>query len=211
MIARMAARVYRRTGTTSNDWGASGADLVDGLNDGNARVLSIIRGRSDNFFPTDWTTTDLSNGTITPVFDALYHELVPLWVEYQYAADNSKKNAAALLAEIQLKEAALTRFYGSRLYKIFTGTIASPGVFTRPNHGLKCDDRVILSTTGALPTGLAVATWYYVISGGLTGDAFELSATKGGAAINTSGSQSGTHYFASDQQGRIRLTRESNK
>jgi hypothetical protein len=34
---------------------------------------------------------------------------------------------------------------------------------------------------------------YYVISSGLTTNTFELSASNGGAAINTSGSQSGTH------------------
>ncbi len=75
----------------------------------------------------------------------------------------------------------------------FTVTINSPGVFTLNNHNLIVGDTVVLSTTGALPTGLSAATTYYVISAGLTTNNFELSATRGGSAINTTGSQSGVH------------------
>jgi hypothetical protein len=75
----------------------------------------------------------------------------------------------------------------------FTVTLASPGVFTRVAHGLVEGDLVHLKTTGALPTGLAVDTIYYIITAGLTVDAFQVALTKGGAAINTSVSQSGVH------------------
>lgn len=74
-----------------------------------------------------------------------------------------------------------------------TITIATPGVVTWNNHGLVAGDIVTFSTTGALPTGLSPATPYYVISAGLTTSAFEVSATLGGSAINTTGTQSGTH------------------
>lgn len=72
-----------------------------------------------------------------------------------------------------------------------TITIASPGVVTWNSHPMQNGDPVRLQTTGALPTGLAVNTTYYVVSAGA--NTFQLSATRGGAAINTSGSQSGTH------------------
>jgi len=72
-----------------------------------------------------------------------------------------------------------------------TVTIATPGVFTAVAHTLANDDTVRLTTTGALPTGLAVDTTYYVVN--KTANTFELSATLGGASIDTSGSQSGTH------------------
>lgn len=75
----------------------------------------------------------------------------------------------------------------------FTVTIASPGVFTLANHGLVVGQRIRLKTTGTLPTGLAINTDYYVISAGFTDSTFELSATSGGTAINTSVSQSGVH------------------
>jgi hypothetical protein len=60
------------------------------------------------------------------------------------------------------------------------------------------NNQITLYTTGpgaALPTGLAIATTYFVIAAGLTANTFELSATLAGSAINTSGTQSGTHYI----------------
>lgn len=74
-----------------------------------------------------------------------------------------------------------------------TVTIASPAVFTLTNHGLIAGDIVYLETTNSLPTGLSADVPYYVIASGLTTNTFELSATRGGTAINTSGTQSGTH------------------
>lgn len=74
-----------------------------------------------------------------------------------------------------------------------TMTIASPCVVTLTAHGLIANDRFYFTTTGALPTGVAANTLYYVISAGLTANAFQFSATQGGAAINSSGTQSGTH------------------
>jgi microcystin-dependent protein len=78
----------------------------------------------------------------------------------------------------------------------FTVTIAAPGVFTSTAHGLTAGMRVRLTTTGGLPSGLtAITTDYYVISTGLTANAFQLSATPGGTGITTTGTQSGTHTF----------------
>lgn len=74
-----------------------------------------------------------------------------------------------------------------------TITIATPAVFTLTAHGLQVGDTIQLSTTGSLPTGLAVSTDYYVISAGLTANDFQVSATLNGTAIDTSGVQSGTH------------------
>jgi microcystin-dependent protein len=75
-----------------------------------------------------------------------------------------------------------------------TITIASPGVVTWTNHGLSAGDSVYFTTTGALPTGLtATTTQYFVISTGLTTTTFRVSLTAGGAAVNTSGTQSGVH------------------
>ena len=76
---------------------------------------------------------------------------------------------------------------------VITVSIATPAVVSYAGHGLNPGDAFQFATTGALPTGLAAATTYYVISAGLTSNVFELSATPGGSAINTSGTQSGTH------------------
>lgn len=82
----------------------------------------------------------------------------------------------------------------------FTVTIASPAVVTCNNHGLRNGDVVILTTTGTLPTGLVAspttaATQYFVINAST--NTFNLSTTLNGTAINTSGSQSGTHTLHS--------------
>lgn len=79
----------------------------------------------------------------------------------------------------------------------FTVTSASPGVFTKAAHGLAINDTVILYSTGALYTGLTAGRICYVKTVP-TADTFTLSLTSGGAAINTSGSQSGTHYYTSN-------------
>lgn len=79
----------------------------------------------------------------------------------------------------------------------FTVTIATPGLFTLNSHGLVVGDQIYFTTTGALPTGLSPNTLYYVIAAGLTTNTFEVSATRGGSAINTTGSQSGVHTLRS--------------
>lgn len=74
-----------------------------------------------------------------------------------------------------------------------TITIASPGVVTWTNHGLPANAQVEFSTTGSLPTGFSPATPYFVVQSSIAANTFQLSATKGGTAINTSGTQSGVH------------------
>jgi hypothetical protein len=75
---------------------------------------------------------------------------------------------------------------------LVTITIASPGVITWTAHGLAANCKISFSTTGALPTGITAGTVYFVKT--VIGvNTFSVSATAGGAAINTSGSQSGKH------------------
>jgi hypothetical protein len=72
-----------------------------------------------------------------------------------------------------------------------TISIAAPGVVTWTGHGLSVNDTIRFTTTGALPTGLAINTTYYVKTV-LSANTFTVSASSGGAAITTSGTQSGT-------------------
>ena len=72
-----------------------------------------------------------------------------------------------------------------------TMTIATPGVITWTGHLLVNGDVVVFTTTGALPTGLTAGVSYYVVSAAT--NTFQVSATKGGSSIATSGSQSGVH------------------
>lgn len=86
----------------------------------------------------------------------------------------------------KLKYRAVTILPGT-----FTVTIASPAVVTKNGHGFIDGDTVFLMTSGELPTGLTANSCYYVINKAT--NTFQLSLTRGGTAINTSGSQSGTH------------------
>ena len=73
-------------------------------------------------------------------------------------------------------------------------SIASPGVLTATAHGLTAGMPVVLSTTGALPTGLVAGVTYYVAATPApAANTFSLAATIGGAAIVTTGTQSGIH------------------
>lgn len=78
---------------------------------------------------------------------------------------------------------------------VITITIATPGVATLVAHGLATGDSVYLTTTGALPTGLAANTRYWVTK--IDADTFKFATTQANALastnITTSGSQSGVH------------------
>lgn len=111
-------------------------------------------------------------------------------------------------------------WFGLRSYRPCSITIAAPGVVTSEAHGLKTADKVVFSTTGALPTGLSVDTFYYVIEGtysdGLVDpDSFTLASSRAnalaGTEITTSGSQSGAHYFSSTRMNRMAPANHDNR
>jgi microcystin-dependent protein len=131
---------------------------------------------------TEWVAVDTTGASVpTGSISQFAGVAVPTgWLLCDGAA-YSQTAYAALFAAIVASKGTVTM------------TIASPAVFTLTNHGLVAGDVVYLETTGALPTGLSPDVPYYVISTGLTTSAFELSATNGGTAIDTSGSQSGMH------------------
>lgn len=70
---------------------------------------------------------------------------------------------------------------------------ATPAVVTWNAHGLGVNTVVTFATTGALPNPLVVGTQYHVIAAGLGANVFEIAATPGGAAINTTTAGSGIH------------------
>jgi len=85
----------------------------------------------------------------------------------------------------------------------FTLTIATPGVFTLNSHPFKTGDKIYMTTTGALPTGLSVNTIYYVIANDT--NTFWLATSLvnaiAGTKIATTGSQSGIHSMRSCPHG----------
>jgi phage-related tail fiber protein len=78
----------------------------------------------------------------------------------------------------------------------FTVTIASPAVVTHAGHGFVGGERLRLSTSGFLPTGLSTSTDYYVFY--IDANTFKLqtiSDVLAGTFANTSGVQGGAHTY----------------
>jgi hypothetical protein len=107
----------------------------------------------------------------------------------------------ALTATSTNNQVSLTTGQGARFPSInsttVTITIASPGVVTWNSHGLVANQSVVFNNTGgALPSGLSAGVTYYVTNP--TTNTFQVSATPGGSAITTTGTQSGTQTCSSD-------------
>ncbi len=68
---------------------------------------------------------------------------------------------------------------------------ASPGVVSWTAHGLVNGQALYFTTDGTLPSPLVPGQIYYVVSAAT--DTFEVAATFGGSAINTTSDGSGTH------------------
>lgn len=72
---------------------------------------------------------------------------------------------------------------------------ASPGVISYTNTFAANDLVAFYAGAGVLPAGIVAGTYYFVSATGLSGSSFSVSATSGGARINTSGG-SGTVQIA---------------
>jgi len=137
------------------------------------------------------------NETITGLYTFSTSPLVPTPTTASQAATKDYVDGvvASGAADAGTWTKGITRLSYSPTATIGTATmtIANPCVVSFTAHGLTLNDSIQFTTTGALPTGLLVNTNYFVISAGLTADAFQISASLGGAAIATTGSQSGVH------------------
>jgi len=93
----------------------------------------------------------------------------------------------------------------------FTTVTISGATFTCNNHELKENDTIVLGTTGALPTGIAADTTYYVVKDAITDNTFEISASKGGDSITTTGGAgTGAHSFIKTNGPRLKANVEDN-
>jgi len=126
-----------------------------------------------------------------------------VWSIGTWGSGGTSTNAMQLWNQMNYGQNLLYGTRGSPLYywdantgyldTTFTVTVASPAVFSL-GFALSNGTAVTLTTTGYLPTGLVPGTVYYVINA--SGTTCNLSATYGGSAINTTGTQSGTQYIA---------------
>lgn len=79
--------------------------------------------------PVSITTASLT-AVASPGFNSMFHDLIPLWVSYDYGLANGLSNVGLLMTEIQQKEQALQDSYALR------GKDDKPRLRTRqPNSG----------------------------------------------------------------------------
>lgn len=93
---------------------------------------------------------------------------------------------------IRIAYSPISGIYPARKTATVTISIASPGVITWTGHALPVGTPVTFTTTGTLPTGISSGSWYYIVNdANYTANTFTVSTTPTGAAVNTSGTQSG--------------------
>jgi len=205
-------------GAINNDYVTfSNAATVGGLNLNGEFKLTYVDANSYTITASTTATSTVAAGGGTTV-NAMYQINVGLDAEVPLAGwgaggwgvgvwgyGGTSTSSLRLWSQTNFGQNLVAGFRGSPIYywdanygvtpSTFTVTIATPAVVTA-TVTLANGSPVILANSGypaALPTGLTPGTTYYVINA--SGSTFNLSATVGGAAINTSGSQSGTHYI----------------
>ena len=205
-------------GAVNNDFVTfSNVATVGGLDLNNEYQLTYIDANSYTITASTAATSTVASGggsTVSAVYQinvGLPTE-IPLtgwgagaWGIGEWGFGSTSTAALRLWSQSNFGEDLILGFRGGPIYywdaslglspALFTVTIASPAVVTT-SVSLANGTPVILTNSGypsALPTGLVVGTTYYVKNtAGLT---FNLAATPTGAAITTTGTQSGSHYI----------------
>lgn len=170
---------------------AAGATVMFGNSQlpGNWRTpyLSLTSGNVGNtpdLSPTDWVST----WTNYPVYDAgtTYAQgdrVLYRGAPYVSAASGNTGNTPKLSPVTPAGRVTIS--------------VSSPAIVTRTAHGLSAGDIVTFTDpTGNLPTGLVAGVAYYVLAAGLTVNVFQVAATRGGSAINTTGAGGGAIAMA---------------
>lgn len=163
-------------------------------------VSTVIPGVDASGVLAGWVNTSAgSPGTMTPAYwftgsgaGVAAAVEVPIGTVLEYAGFSAPNSKFQMCYGQSLSATTFSTCFSALVRNsTVTMTIASPCVVTWASNTLQNNDPIFFTTTGALPTGLTAGTTYYVKS--LSGNTFNVSATPGGTAINTSGSQSGTH------------------
>jgi hypothetical protein len=195
----------------------SNVATVGGLDLNNEYQLTLVDSNSYTITAASAATSTVAAGGGTTV-SAVYQINVGLayetpltgwgagtWGAGTWGYGGTSTSALRLWSQSNFGEDLIIGFRGGPIYywdanfgvspATFTVTIATPAVVTSTISLLE-NTPVIITNSGypsALPTNLSVGTTYYVKGTG--GTTFNLALTAGGSAINTSGTQSGTHYI----------------
>ncbi len=166
-------------------WGQWKPDVADYQGDSTKNILNVLP-RGDGYGPM-------------PSF-AEFVAALPAACRGGFYALKSDGSVAIFAGTVDrlylLNNSDFTWIPVSKVAAVTSISNASPGVVTYTSHPFAANDPVVFSTSGSLPTGLTAGTVYYVKTV-LTANTFTVSATAGGAAINTSSAGSGTHSVTS--------------
>lgn len=121
---------------------------------------------------------------------------------YQRAEDTTNLGEVARIYSDHPRSKQMLAWY--KRYNAANITFTDAGdVWNATQHFLEVSDRVVLATTGTLPTGYSVGTTddegnttgqvYYVVA--VTSTTFQLSTTKGGSVQVGTGTGTGVHSF----------------
>lgn len=176
-------------GALSNigDWDVSSATRMDYI------FFNVDTAFNEDI--SDWTPISCTNWAFfhegagrgwTP---DVYNKILSKWSRLALQPNQSVPFGAASQYDIS-GDAEQSRFY--LMTKVLSQACTfTADTITAETHGLVLDDVITFTTAGTLPTGLAVATRYWVVNP--TADTFQISATKGGAAITFTADDTSTH------------------
>lgn len=88
--------------------------------------------------------------------------------------------------------------------------VNNPATITKADHQLEPGYLISFLTTGTLPTGLSTAERYFILPDNLTTNSFQVSLTKNGTAVATTGAGSGTHSYILEGLARTTLRENYN-
>lgn len=197
-LGGVAAASYARLNAAqvfSGGQGASTNSLTDGVTvtpDFSANNPQIVQlgGNRTLGVPTGLVVGKNQSGTITVLQDKTGSRTLSYAWPYVWANGTAGTLSTPGCSEDQLVYEV--RAYNSATVTI---TIATPGVVTMTAHGFYHGQRIQITTTGALPTGLTASTTYFVEV--IDANSFylctSLANVAAGTRIATSGTQSGVH------------------
>jgi hypothetical protein len=194
----------------------SGASTVAGLDLNGEYQITVIPSTTTYTITASGTASSTTTGggaTVTAVYQISVGSAVSIpltgwgggfWGSGSWGFSSTSTDPLRLWSQYNFGEDLVFAYRGGAIYywnasigvpeTTMTITIASPAVVTL-SVNLQNNDAIQFETTGVLPTGVLPGTTYYVKS--VSGLTCNISLTPGGAAINTTGTQSGTHQLSS--------------
>jgi hypothetical protein len=158
-----------------------------------------VAGATTGTNPFTATYTASISGSATDLVYAWSVPVVPSGGSVAFSATNASSASATFSAAGTYTLSCRVTSYAATDSAVdisATFTIATDTV-TATSHGLLANDEITFTaSSGTLPTGLLERTPYYVRATGLTANQFTVSAAPGGAAIDMTGTATGTYRVA---------------